>query len=173
MSTANSAALQEMLHKLADQPPEACAQFTGSKKYPEIRGKIDFYSLWGGTVAFISVYHLPVTEKGACNPAFHGLHIHEGASCKETQNESAPFALTGNHYNPGNCPHPEHAGDLPPLMSNDGFAMEIFYTNHFLPEEIIGRTVIIHSMADDFTTQPSGNSGEKIACGEVKSTAGD
>ena len=38
----------------------------------------------------------------------------------------------------------------------------------FTVEEIVGKTVIIHSNADDFTTQPSGNSGEKIACGIIK-----
>ena len=38
--------------------------------------------------------------------------------------------------------------------------------NKFTVNEIIGRTVIIHSQPDDFTTQPSGNSGKKIACGE-------
>ena len=39
--------------------------------------------------------------------------------------------------------------------------------NKFTVNEIIGRTVIIHSQPDDFTTQPSGNSGKKIACGEI------
>lgn len=41
------------------------------------------------------------------------------------------------------------------------------YTNRFYPEEVIGRTVIIHGGVDDFHTQPSGNSGEMIACGQI------
>ena len=43
-----------------------------------------------------------------------------------------------------------------------------FLTDRFTLKEIIGRTVVIHSMPDDFTSQPSGNSGEKIACGVIK-----
>ena len=40
-------------------------------------------------------------------------------------------------------------------------------TDRFFVDEIIGKTIIIHAHLDDFTTQPSGNSGEKIACGEI------
>ena len=43
---------------------------------------------------------------------------------------------------------------------------ETWNLNH--PEDIIGRTVVIHDMADDFRSQPSGGSGKKIACGEIK-----
>ena len=78
------------------------------------------------------------------------------------------FPNTGNHYNPGNVPHPEHAGDLLPLLSNNGYAWMSFYTGRIDIEDIIGRSVVIHSMRDDFTTQPSGNSGDKIACGVIE-----
>lgn len=77
--------------------------------------------------------------------------------------------MAGTHYNPKNCPHPEHAGDLPPLLSCNGFAFQIFYTDRFVPEEVLGKTIIVHAASDDFTTQPSGNSGIMIACGEIKS----
>lgn len=43
-----------------------------------------------------------------------------------------------------------------------------FLTNKFTLQDVIGKVVIIHSMPDDFTTQPSGNSGEKIACGKIE-----
>ena len=43
-----------------------------------------------------------------------------------------------------------------------------FMTDRFTVEEIVGKTIIIHSNADDFTTQPGGNSGKKIACGAIK-----
>ena len=62
-----------------------------------------------------------------------------------------------------------HAGDLPPLMGDHGYALCIFYTDRFLPEEVIGHTAVIHAMPDDFRSQPSGDSGMKIACGEIKS----
>ena len=79
-----------------------------------------------------------------------------------------PFPNTGNHYNPGNVPHPEHAGDLLPLLSNNGYAWMTFYTSRINIEDIIGRSVVVHSMRDDFTTQPSGNSGDKIGCGVIE-----
>ncbi len=74
------------------------------------------------------------------------------------------------HYNPGGCEHPRHAGDLPPLFGNDGAAVSLFLTSRFSVEDVIGKTVIIHDSPDDFTTGPSGNAGEKIACGVIRKT---
>lgn len=78
------------------------------------------------------------------------------------------FPNTGNHYNPDNVPHPEHAGDLPPLLSNNGYAWMSFYTGRVNLNDVIGRSLVIHSMRDDFTSQPSGNSGDKIGCGVIE-----
>ena len=96
----------------------------------------------------------------------HGFHIHEGPHCRGTAD--VPFAQAGSHFNPANCPHPAHAGDLPVLLSNHGMAFQMVYTERFTPNDVIGHTVIIHLNPDDYHTQPSGNSGEMIACGEIK-----
>lgn len=82
-------------------------------------------------------------------------------------NAEEPFAEVGKHYNPGSCPRPAHAGDLPPLFNNKGYAIQMLLTDRFTVEEIIGRTVILHSGPDDFTSQPVGNAGVKIACGVI------
>lgn len=140
------------------------------KKYPHIKGFVYFFPLWGGTVVLADVAGLPTSE-AACRVKIFAFHIHEGSSCEE--NAEGDFPLTGSHLNPKDCPHPEHAGDLPPLFENDGYALSMFYTNRFVPEEIIGRTVVIHENPDDFKTQPSGDSGSKIACGEIKSNLED
>ena len=66
------------------------------------------------------------------------------------------------------CPHPCHTGDLPPLLAWDGRAFLIVRTGRFRLADVIGRTVVIHAMPDDFATQPSGHSGEKIACGVIR-----
>lgn len=145
--------------------PQAAAMLHGSSKYPGIQGSVCFYPVWGGTLIAAEVVGLPYTDSG-CPEGFLGFHLHEGSVCAGTAED--PFADAKTHYNPGGCPHPEHAGDFPPLLSNMGYGLLMFYTARFLPEEVIGRTVIIHRLADDFHTQPSGNSGEKIACGEIQ-----
>lgn len=63
--------------------------------------------------------------------------------------------------------HPNHAGDLPPLLSAGGYAKMTVLTGRFRVDEIVGRTLVIHNGVDDFTGQPSGNSGKKIACGII------
>ena len=94
--------------------------------------------------------------------AFYGMHIHENGNC------TPPFDKTGDHFNPGSKPHPMHAGDMPALLGNKGYSFSIFYTERFIVDEILGRSIIIHRMPDDYMTQPSGNSGEKIACGVIQ-----
>lgn len=89
-----------------------------------------------------------------------------GTSC--TGNSADEFANAKGHYNPENCPHPYHAGDLPPLIENDGYSYMSVLINKFKINDIIGKVIIIHDMPDDFTTQPSGNSGTKIACGKIE-----
>lgn len=146
--------------------PCAYAEIVGSEKYPKIKGRISFYEADGGVLAAAEVCGLPECSGKYPYPVF-GFHIHEGGRCCE--NEKDPFADSGGHYNPMKTLHPYHSGDMPPLFGNRGYAFMVFLTCRFSIREIIGRTVIIHSMADDFTTQPSGDSGEKIACGVIKS----
>ncbi|MBQ9989325.1 MAG: superoxide dismutase family protein [Lachnospiraceae bacterium] len=74
------------------------------------------------------------------------------------------------HFNPTGMSHPFHAGDFPPLLSNQGYAWTAFFDRRFTLEEIIGKTVVIHAHADDFTSQPSGNPGTPIACGDIRRT---
>ena len=94
---------------------------------------------------------------------FHGFHIHKGESCT-----GIGLADTKGHYDPKQQTHPFHAGDLPPLLSYGSSAYLSFRTNRFTVRELIGRTVVIHSGTDDFRTQPSGDSGRKIACGVIR-----
>lgn len=157
--------LTEALKLLHTAPPEAYAFLFGSEKYPQLSGAAYFYPLWAGTMVVLDVNGLPWSDM-PCGERIFGLHIHEGSACTGTPEDS--FADAGTHLNPTNCPHPEHSGDLPPLFGNRGYALSIFYTERFRPEEVVGRTLIIHDMPDDFRTQPSGDSGEKIGCGEIK-----
>lgn len=157
----------DIIQTLKNYSPEAVAYMKGSQRYPSISGSILFYPFWYGTLVFAYVTGLPVSDQ-PCSEKMYGFHIHEGSAC--LGNAESPFADAGMHYNPLNCQHPSHAGDLPLLISNHGTAIQMFYTERFTPNDVIGRTAIIHLNPDDYHSQPSGNSGEMIACGQI--TAG-
>lgn len=150
---------------LITQRPNAIARISGSPDYPELDGMVKFYETDVGIVVISLVSGLPVSDNNCRQPIF-AFHIHEGGTC--TGNKSDYFADALTHYNPNSCPHPYHAGDMPPLFSANGLAFSAFLTDRFTVDEIIGKTVIIHDSPDDFTTQPSGNSGTKIACGVIE-----
>lgn len=149
---------------LLRQAPQALAVVRGNTDHPDIQGNVLFYQLTGEVLVVAEVTGLPTAQGQFNNPIF-AFHIHDGNAC--TGNAEDPFADAGQHYNPYNRPHPYHAGDLPPLFGNEGYAFSAFVTNRFSVREILGKTIIIHAKPDDFTTQPSGNAGEKIACGKI------
>lgn len=144
--------------------PQAFADIRGSSGYPEIMGMTRFYQSDMGIIVVTEVMGLP-SSNDPCKSSVFAFHIHEGDECRG--NAEDPFALTRGHYNPHSCPHPYHAGDMPPLFSADGYAFSVFLTDRFSVREIIGRSVVIHRSPDDFHTQPSGAAGEKIACGVI------
>lgn len=144
--------------------PYAFAKIKGNSEYPHINGIAYFYKVKAGVMGSLQLEGLPVSDDICQKPIF-AVHIHSGGSC--TGNSTDPFADAMTHYNPNNCNHPYHAGDLPPIFGANGIGFSAFLTNRFTAEEIIGKTLIIHSAYDDFTSQPSGNSGMKIACGII------
>lgn len=105
-------------------------------------------------------------------PGAHGFHIHEKGDC------SAPDGMSaGGHFNPGGQPHghphkgPHHAGDMP-MLETDGYGNARLVA--VLPgltlagaNGIVGKGVIVHAAPDDFKTQPTGNSGARMACGVI------
>ena len=148
--------------------PDAAAVLQAAPDRRRIEGTVSFYQTPQGVLVTAAMRGLPVTRMACAQPIF-ALHIHEGSSC--TGNAGDPFAGAGTHYNPAGCPHPYHAGDLPPLFADlTGFAWMAVLTDRFRVPDILGRTVIVHSQPDDFTTQPSGNAGAKIACGVITPT---
>ena len=139
----------------------AKADIKGSMEFPKLTGVVYFYPVADGTLVRAEITGLPASNM-TCQEEIFGFHIHEGETCSGQMFEDA-----GGHYNPKNCPHPAHAGDMPPLFGNGGLAWCAFYTDRFTPQQIIGKTVIIHDKADDFKTQPAGDAGKRIACGKI------
>lgn len=133
----------------------ACLRGEGCGR--DIVGTVRFYPSCDGVLVVAELRGLPDPE------GIYAFHIHEGCSC-----EGEGFPRTGGHYNPENRPHPAHAGDLPPVFAHRGRAFMAVYTGRFTISEIIGRTIVLHARPDDFTSQPAGAAGEKIACGEIR-----
>jgi Cu-Zn family superoxide dismutase len=105
--------------------------------------------------------------------AVHGFHVHEKGDCSSGDGVSA-----GGHFNPttkahGSHDHSEHhAGDLPSLVADAaGRAKFSFETNSITVgsgvTDVVGRGLIVHRDPDDFKTQPTGNSGPRVACAVI------
>ena len=103
-------------------------------------------------------------------PGSHGIHIHETGNCDPAGEKT--FEQAGAHFNPGNGPHPTHAGDLGNLIADDdgealfsmlGTAFDLSETGPTL-RDADGSALVIHADVDDLATDPSGNSGGRIAC---------
>ena len=150
---------------LPQRKPHAIARLQGSEHHPKLTGVVRFYQREDGVLVLAQLSGLPVSGKG-CERGVFGFHIHAGSSC--SGNDSDPFADALAHFDTRDCPHPQHAGDLPPLFATlDGRAFLAVLSDRFFLREVIGRTLIVHASPDDLHTQPSGNAGEKIACGRI------
>ena len=107
----------------------------------------------------------------------HGFHVHEKGDCS-----SGDGLSSGAHLNPTGMPHgpqsgAHHAGDLPALQADANGAAQIRMRvagSVFGPGggALAGKGLIVHSGADDYATQPTGNAGARIACGVISTVAG-
>ena len=153
-----------LLISLLRSRPQAHCRLRGGFQNPKIQGEVLFYQTKYGVFVVADVMGLPTSE-ASCAENIFAFHIHSGNEC--TLKGETPFITAGGHYNPDGCSHPNHRGDLPPLFEARGRAFFACLTDRFRCEEIIGRTLIIHEGKDDFTTDPSGNAGDRIACGVI------
>jgi len=107
------------------------------------------------------------------SPGTHGVHLHMVGSC-----EAPDFATAGGHLNPGNRQHGtsnpagSHLGDLPNVTIGGNGLGAVSATLPGTADEALaqlfdadGTAVVVHANADDYRTDPSGNSGGRIACG--------
>lgn len=141
---------------------QAVLQPTGSNS---VAGEAVFSEL-GSKVRVVAEIH-------GLAPGAHGFHIHENGDCSANDGSSA-----GGHFNPTGQPHgnpdlaEHHAGDMPQLIADaNGNARLVAYLDGVRLGEgagnIVGRSVVVHAAADDFKSQPAGNSGARLACGVI------
>ncbi len=147
------------------QPLAQVALFTGDGR---ALGTVDLIASSDG-------YQLAGTVTGL-TPGPHGIHLHATGLC-----EGPEFTSAGSHLNPGIHQHGsmnpagQHLGDLPNLVADQGgsarLALELRGTRADLDQDLFDsdRTaLVVHAGPDDYQTDPSGNSGKRIACGVLK-----
>lgn len=140
-----------------------------SKSNTTTQGTVKFTEKAGEVEMDLNVYQLKPNS-------IHAAHIHETGDCSAADGSSA-----GGHWNPTGESHGKwgasahHAGDLGNLNTDaNGTARLVMKTDKWCmgcddeSKNIIGKAIIIHAGADDFTTQPTGNAGGRVGCIEIK-----
>ena len=138
-----------------------------SRSGSTVTGKVTF-TQHGGKIT------MKVVVKGL-TPGPHAIHFHEKGDC------SAPDATSaGGHWNPSSENHgkwghaPFHHGDIGNLVADSKGTAELSVESELWtlgdgkPSDIVGHAVIVHAKEDDFTTQPTGNAGGRVACGVIQ-----
>jgi Cu-Zn family superoxide dismutase len=147
----------------------ATAAMAGTAKYKSVKGTVEFKETPDGIEVTANLEGL---KKGD-----HGFHIHDKGDC------SAPDAMSaGGHFNPTNMKHgapdgdEHHEGDMGNITADkDGKATKTFTLKGATLGDgntsIAGKGFIVHAKPDDMKTQPTGNAGDRVACGVI--TVGD
>ena len=135
-----------------------------------VTGELRFEAVDGGV-------RISGQVSGLAPDSEHGFHVHETGDC------SAPDATSaGGHFNPASTDHgrvgsdPHHAGDTNNITADaTGVAtvdtrLEGATVGDGAPTDVVGKGVIVHADPDDYTTQPTGNAGARLACGVVSAS---
>ncbi len=121
--------------------------------------------------------HLRGEVGGLVPGSRHGFHIHEKGDCSAADASSA-----GGHFNPTGQPHgragqgAHHAGDADNLVADAKGVARVdahlggLSLGNGAANDVAGRAVIVHAAADDYTSQPAGNAGARVACGVIQVT---
>ena len=133
-----------------------------------VQGQLHLTATAGGVTISGEITGLkPATE--------HGFHVHETGDCSAPDAKSA-----GGHFNPAHVAHGgptsdvRHLGDIPNIQSDAAGHVTVSAT---IPgatlhdggaDDLVGKAFIVHAKPDDYQTQPSGDSGDRIACGVIQ-----
>jgi len=134
-------------------------------------------SLVSGSLSLVPMgdgVHITGDIGGLAPNSTHGFHIHEKGDCSAADASSA-----GGHFNPTAQPHGRASGPHHHLGDNDNLAADAngvaHVDAHFAgvvlggggANDIMGKAVVVHASPDDYSSQPSGNAGARIACGVI------
>ena len=138
-------------------------------KGSQVSGTVQFFPQADGSI------RIQGRVQGLAPNSEHGFHIHEKGDCSSGDGLSA-----GGHFNPNQQAHGKfgdskahHLGDLPSLEAdNQGVATIDFVSKELKLDRgshgVLGRALIVHKDPDDYTTQPTGNSGARLACAVIE-----
>jgi Cu-Zn family superoxide dismutase len=168
---AETPAVPEAKEEKKEEPPPPPAPKTATAKLAaasksKVSGTVTFKEVEGGLEVTANIEGL--------TPGEHAWHVHEKGDCSAPDAKSA-----GGHFNPENHKHgapdaeEHHAGDFGNLTAGkDGKATNTFTMKGITLDEgatsVIGKGFIVHAKKDDFKTQPTGNAGDRVACGVIE-----
>ena len=133
-----------------------------------VSGTVEFRRLGEATEIRYALDGLPAGD--------HGFHLHENAACGP-DSTGTPGSAAGGHFNPTASPHGapgasmtgRHAGDFGNVVADAAGHAEGIVVDSVLtfegPTNLVGHAVIVHAKRDDLATQPSGDAGDRLACG--------
>lgn len=139
-----------------------------AKSGSSVAGVISFQQAGQGVIVSGSLTGLKPNQE-------HGFHVHDKGDCSSADGMSA-----AGHFNPNGKPHghhtgaAKHAGDMPNLKADASGVAKFEYKLNGLtvdagPTSVVGRGLIVHANPDDYTSQPVGNAGGRLACGVIVS----
>jgi Cu-Zn family superoxide dismutase len=145
-------------HAMANMAPASASLVSGRLLIDAIDGGVRIHGELGG-----------LGRNGV-----HAIHVHERGDCS-----AADASTAGDHFNPDGVAHgragmpPHHLGDMDNLHANPQGVAKVDLHLHDVTlgsgaaNDILGRAIIVHANPDDYTSQPTGNAGARVACGVI------
>lgn len=124
--------------------PRARAMVKGSRRFSSLHGCVEFYSTGSGTLVAAEFYKLP-RQEGAC----YAPQLHRGGRCSGTVED--PFSDAGERF-------AASAARDSRLLPCQGYVYQVFFTDQFVPDDLVGRTAVLHELAGADT---------KMGCGVI------